>query len=414
VARLKDLRAYLDDRRRLVNDIEARLCALQAKYESFFAEVATAHDSELEQLIGHATGERSALPEWFTTELEAERVAVERELDEQVQGLEKQRAGLSDEAEAQRRHSAEDEAELRRQNVDLDAEEEALKARGVKLVAAIEDYNRRIKGLASGFGFFANLFRMRALQGERAALDLEQADVAARVDSLRARWVKVSTEYDLKEQARTSQWTKLETEAAAVSAKLEALAAARPRMVVRSAVERVLDRRRTAFRDPASGAPCPRCAVLNPPQAHFCHICAQRLTEDRPDLAGSLEEMAELNHHYRRFQEGMRACQEIIGLVRGLGSGVDAFTKSVDDMIASEDKYPLAKLKLEVPEASRAWGSNLELFRGQVSADYSLHPQELAATVQTLIQQVFTEDAIRAYFESMGEELSRQAKAQWE
>jgi len=413
MGRLKDVRAYLDDRRRVVAEVEARLCALQAKYESFFAEVCQAREAELVQLIGHATGAAAALPEWFVAELEAERRAVEADLDQQVARLGEQRANLAAQAEALRQESVAAEQELRQQNVALDREEEELKARSAALLARLDDYNRRIRGLGSGFGFFANLFRMRALQAERRLLDAEQADAAARIEGLRSRWAAVSVAHAAAEQERTTRWTGLETEAAAVAAKLEALAATRPQMVSRSAVERVLDRRRTAFRDPATGAPCPRCAVLNPPQAHFCHICAARATPDRPDLAGSVEEVAELNHHHRRFADGMKACQEIIGLLRGLGSGIEAFTKSVDDMIASEKKYPLPKLSIEVPEASRAWGTNLEIFRDQVSGDQSLHPQELAATVTGLLAQVFTADAIRAYFECMGAELTARAKEQW-
>ena len=178
-------------------------------------------------------------------------------------------------------------------------------------------------------------------------------------------------------------------------------------------MERVLDRRRTRFEAAADGQPCPRCQVANPDRAHFCHICAQRLTADRPDLAGSLEEVAELNHHFRRFQDGMRAGQEIIGLIRGIGSGIDALGESVDDMLASEKKYPLPKLEIDVPAQARAWGQHLESFRDLVGRDLSLHPQELVAAVSHVTTNVFTADAIQSYFEAIGEEMSRQAGVQW-
>lgn len=80
MGRLKDLKGYLDGRRRLVADVESRLCALQSKYESFFAEVARAREVELEQLIGHATGDQALLPEWLTAELLAEQAAAQGEL----------------------------------------------------------------------------------------------------------------------------------------------------------------------------------------------------------------------------------------------------------------------------------------------------------------------------------------------
>lgn len=413
MGRLKDLEAYLHDRRRLVEDLESRLCALQGKYESFFAEVARARNSELEQLIGHATGEQAVLPEWFTTELLAEQEQVEAELDGQIARLREARADLTGRAEALRLASAEAEADVRRRNLALDREEEDLKARSVELLGRIDDYNGRIRGLGSGFGFFAHLFQMRRLQRERLALDREQADVAARVEALRGQWARASAAHADAERERSRRWAELETEAAAAAAKLEALEATRAQMVTRSAVERVLDRRRTRFEAAADGAPCPRCGVANPERAHFCHTCAQRLTADRPDLAGSLEEVAELNHHFRRFQDGMRACQEIIGLVRGIGSGIAALGESVDDMLASEKKYPLPKLQIDLPPEARSWGENLERFRDVVARDLSLHPQDFAASVTQVTAGVFTADAIQGYFEAIGEEMSRQAGVQW-
>ncbi len=413
MGRLNEFKAYLDDRQRVVADIEARLCDVQAKYEVFFGEVTKAREAEIEQLVAFATGPRSELPEALAAELDAARAAVERDFDELLAKVEKQRAELAAEAEALRAASAADEAELRRANAELDAEEEALKVRSSRLLEDIASYNARIRELATGFGFFANFFRMRKLQAERVKLDTEQGDVAARIEALRKRWEEASHHHTVKEQGRQLKWTKLETEAAAAAVKGEALGAARPQMVVRSAVERVLESRRTELSAAGGGKPCPRCSVVNPVGAHFCHICAKRLTPDRPDLAGSIEEVAELNHHHARFSAGMKACQEIIALVRGIASGLEAFTKSVVDMIKSEKKHSLAKLEIDVPEVCREWGTDFERFRDLVTVEQSVHPTEFAATVESVVAHVFTEPAIKSYFETMGAELTAQADRQW-
>ena len=47
MGRLKDFLGYLNQRRSVVQQIEDHLCGLQAKYESFFGEVAQAHDGSL-------------------------------------------------------------------------------------------------------------------------------------------------------------------------------------------------------------------------------------------------------------------------------------------------------------------------------------------------------------------------------
>ena len=54
-----------------------------------------------------------------------------------------------------------------------------------------------------------------------------------------------------------------------------------------------------------------------------------------------------------------------------------------------------------------------DLVLAAVNEDLSLHPKELAAKLRAALKDVFTEDAIKGYFETMGEELSSQAKKQW-
>ena len=151
----------------------------------------------------------------------------------------------------------------------------------------------------------------------------------------------------------------------------------------------------------------------NPPPFHFCHICAHRLGDDREDFDGSLEEMAEISSHFDRFSSGMEACQEIIGLVRGMTSGVEAFTKSVADVQGSEDKYPLSKLQIDVPQGAREFGSQFDRLDDFASQDYSLHPALFADRFDQYFAAVLTETNIKAFFETMGEELTRQAEAQW-
>jgi len=414
MGRLQDFLSYLADRRAIVDQIEQRLCDLQAHYETFFAEVSKVRDAELGQLIEHTLSDRSCLPDWYNAAVDTQQVEVEKELDARLQTLVEERDRLEQEAEAERARSAAAEQEMRARNLELDTEEERLKQRNHKLLSEITTYNEQIRELGRGFGFFAGFFKMRRLARQRQALDREQADVAARIEGLRARWQAADQEHATAEAGRRSSWVELETRAGAASAKLDALREAWPSIVARSTVERVLEKR--ALKLPEGEAEerfCPRCSTLNPAANHFCHICAVRLGQDRPDFAGSVEEMAELNRHHRQFSEGMRACQEIIGLVRGLGSGIDAFTKSVEDVQASEKKYPLPKLNIDVPAASVEYGSNFDRFKAAVDQDLKLHPKVFADQVGALVHEAFTEEAIKTYFETMGQELSRQAEAQW-
>ncbi|MEN8163513.1 MAG: hypothetical protein ABFS37_05245 [Acidobacteriota bacterium] len=414
MGRLRDLRLYLDGRKEALGRAEAGLVALQEKFETFFAEIAGARESELRQLIRLTVADRSVLPGWYNAEVDQVATMVERELDEQFSELQAQRLEILQAAEAVRTTSGRAEKRIRGRNSRLDTEEEELKKRNASLLEAIEAYNRRIKALGTGFGFFLNLFKMRRLAEDKARLDREHGDIAARIEALRARWLLEEGRHVGREEERTTQWTDLEHEAATLSAKIEALEAKSSDILVRSTVERVVrDRRPEEEESEAGGAPCPRCRMTNPATHHFCHICALRLGDDREDFDGSLEEIGEINRHFERFSSGMEGCQEIIGLVRGMISGVEAFTKSVADVQASEDKYPLSKLEIDVPQASREFGAQFDRLADFADQDYSLHPALFADRFNQYFAEIFTETNIQAFFETMGEELSRQAEAQW-
>lgn len=414
MGRLRDLRRYLDGRKESLGRAEAELIVLQEKYETFFAEVMRLRESELGQLIQLTLADRSVLPDWYNEEVDSVADVVEKEIDDKLNALEDERVGLLNQAEATRLLSSTTLQEILGRNTRLDSEEEELKERNSILLGSIEAYNRRIANLGGGFGFFYNFFKMRGLAAEKARLDREHGDIAARIEALRARWIVEENVHAGEEEGFRSSWMDLESKAATLGAKIEALNAKKTEILVRSTVERVLSSQKPVLEDSGDGdVPCSRCRMPNSRSHHFCHICAQRLGNDRVDFDGSLEEMAEINRHFDRFSEGMEACQQIIGLVRGMKSGIEAFTESVADVQASEDKYPLSKLQIDVPQASQAFGLHFDRLADFSGQSYSLHPKLFADRFAEYFAEVFTEETIQAFFETMGDELTRQAESQW-
>lgn len=414
MGRLKDFHGYLEERRALLSEVEQHLCKLQEKYESHFSEITKVRDNEFKQLREIILTNRAKLPGDFNRALDENLKKQERQFDSKLADLKQERDQLQKKAEEKRKASAKAEKAVRRSNVNLDREEEALKARNQKLLTQIAEFNRRIKEMNKGFGFFTNLFKMRSLQKERKLIDQEQADIAARIDRLRQRWQEREARHHDKETKYRSEWVDLSTEAAAVQTKIEYLESSKTRIIQRSAMEGVLFDMQPALQEPKQGdPPCPRCKMPNPQSHRFCHICAIRLTKDRPDFKGSIGEIAEVNIHHARFSEGMQASQEIIGLVRGLKSGLDAFMKSVDDVMDSERRYPLPKLKISVPKKSKSYGKHFDGLKQIAAADLGLHPKAFAKKIQIMTSEIFTENRIKDYFETMGNELSRQADSQW-
>ncbi len=412
--RLSDFLDYIDGRIATVHDIWSALNELQSKYESFYAEVREAREREIEQLCGLVGTDRAGLPAALVADLEQARGEVERKLDEQLAQLESASTTLATEAEELRRKSSAAEKSVHAKNVDLDKKEEALKGLSARLLKRIEEYNGRIRELGTGFGFFRNFLSMRRLQAERVVLDEEQAGLAAQIEKLRSTWASREADHVESEGHRAAKWVELRSSVAGLRTKLDHLRETRSQVVLRSAVERAIEKRwPPSARAAADDPPCQRCKSRNPRSNHFCCICAARLGTDRPDAAGSLAEVAELNLHHKRFADGMRACQQIVALTGGILSGLRAFRKSIEGMVDSERRYPLPKLQIEVPAASVKYGRNFDVFLQTVKRDLSLHPLEFAQQVEKCLADAYTEEKIRGYFERMGEELSRQADGQW-
>jgi len=406
--------AYLDERTRLLVGVERRLCTLQEKYENHFAEIDKVREAELGQLAAIISSRRSELPGEFLEKLDREHRRQEQVFAEKLAALETACSRLRRQAEALRRKSLAAEKKLHRSNRELDDREEALKARQRELLDAIAEFNRRIRELAGGFGFFKNLPVLRRLQRQKQVLEEQQQDLAARIEQLRERWRRLSEKGAEAERRRRQRWLALSTEADARRAKLEYLEQQRLRIVDRSALEAVLFELEPPPRSPADGDPaCSRCGMKNPPGNHFCHVCALRLAGDRPDFQGSLEEVAELNHHHRRFSTGMRTCQELIGLVRGVISGLQAMSKSVSDMMDSQSRHNLGTLVLDVPRTCLDYGRVFDELERLLQVDQAWHPADFAARVEKLVEQRLGEKQLKNYFETMGRELGRQADLQW-
>jgi DNA repair exonuclease SbcCD ATPase subunit len=411
---LKGFLDYLLDRQKVLKKTEDHLCALASKYESFFAEIARVREAELIQLRDALRTGQGVPPE-LREALQKATAEESRGFDDKLEGLRQELRQVEEQAETLRRESLDHETRVRRANVRLDHDEEELKARSARLVREIDSHNATIRELGRGFGFFWNLFRTRAIQAERARLEREQADLLARIDAVRRLWHGAEGTFTTREEKRKAEWIEYRTRSAQLASQIEHLAGSRERVVERGALEKVLYERSPALPEPSpSDPPCSRCGQRNPAASHFCRICAQRLVPDRPDLLGSLDEIAEVNRHHQRFAAGIRASQEIIGLVRGIKSGLQNFMQSVSDMCESERRYKLARLKIDVPATSVEYGRHLDALLARVEGTQaSLHPVEFAREVHDMIEGTFTEGRIQTFFETMGQELSKQAGAQW-
>lgn len=411
---LTGFQSFVMDRRKVLEDVEARLCAVQSHYEDFFAQIGRIKESELDQLEALVQRRRSDLPTWLAGALQRVGPEVEAEVDARIQALAAERDEQRDTAENLREHSLQLEAEIHARNVSLDGREEDLKTRNEALLARVERYNRKIREMSGGFGFFYNILDVRKLRRERLELDREQADVAAHIENLRDRWRKAEAAYTESEDARRAAWQDARNLAAQIQTRLQWLTDSRERVVYRTTLERAMGDNPSPQPTARGGERvCPGCGYGNPDQGILCQACGARLGEDRADLEGSLAEIAAAVHVHDAFSAGMAASQQLIGLIRGLISGHEAFVESVQDMLDTQTRYPVSVLEIDVPDRSVAYAALFSELRDSLAEDRQEHPLDFAARAEDLLDGRLSEETISDYFEGMGEALSKAAEAQW-
>lgn len=411
---LTGFQSFVMGRRNVLAVVEERLCAVQTHYEDYFSQIGRIKESELDQLETLVQQRRGDLPTWLASALQRLGPEVEAEIDARIQALAADRDEQSETAENLRHHSLQLEQEVHERNVHLDGREEDLKTRNEALLARIDRYNRKIREMSGGFGFFYNLFDARKLRRERIELDREQADVAAHIENLRELWKRTETQHAESEEGRRQAWQDARNLAAQLQTRVQWLTDSRGRVVYRTTLERAMaDNPTPQPADRSGGRACPGCGYGNPDQGILCQACGARLGEDRQDLEGSLAEIAAAVQVHDTFSDGMAASQQLIGLVRGLISGHDAFAESVQDMIDTQTRHPVSVLEIEVPGASVAYAELFDQLRDSLGEDRHEHPLDFAARVEELLGERLSEETISDYFEGMGEALSEAADAQW-
>jgi hypothetical protein len=410
---LREFASYVTERSNVLDQILGRLRHAQAKYEAFFKEVCSVRESELQQLSAHIAAGRGHLPSNLDAELETAALLARDEFERKFNGQVGRCETILTDAESARQRALTIEPAAHRENLDLDGQEEALKARNQVLLGDITKFENSIRAASTGFGFLLQLPQLRRLQKAKHEIEQEQVDICAHIEVLRARWAARAPEVLREIENLEGEWTKQMKTASQIQARIEYLRNSRERIIGRSALELLLFQRAP---QPTSSvqqaAPCPRCGACSATSRFFCAVCAERLGPDRPDFEGSMGEIAELNLHHRQFSDAMRAGQELIALFSGIRSGLHSFKKSLSSMIATESKCPVSALHVQVPPSAVEFGRTFEQFLALYSDQRSLLPTEFVAREKEITQRL-NQTSIRQFFETMGSELSRSAKTQW-
>lgn len=139
--------------------------------------------------------------------------------------------------------------------------------------------------------------------------------------------------------------------------------------------------------------------------------------ESVPDCAdplrSALTEMVDLNRVKSEYEEGLRTVAEALGLLKGVAEGMERFRLSADKVLEEQEQYNLRALHVRLDDEVLRFHALWPQFRGQVKDEKMLgtHPAEFSRRVQGLLGGHLTEQAIAAMFERMGDALTQATRA---
>jgi hypothetical protein len=417
---LKGMLDFLKGSQKQLAEIEEKLGRIQTYFNDNFSNVNRIRMAEIEFLQNTFFSDPKQFPEEIRTLYKNKLNDEEAAFEKNLRDLEQKRADLEKQFIAADNDRLNYFKKVKDKNVDLDKREEDLKERVKNVEAEIAGYNRTIDELNTGLGFITNFLRMRKIEKQKEVLLEKRNSQIYEIEEIRKKWDDATWKYRAEEKDIIEKWNTSQTEMAMTTEKIENLKANREEIIKKAAFVSSLngltgseDFITNAVKIDRTGA-CPRCKSENRGNRFFCYYCGERFATDRPDVPGSLGEAGELNSVHANLLKGITGSVSILALVRGIGKGIAEFTRSVESVKASEDKYPLPKLKIDVPEFTRQLAGRITEMNPKIDVTFfNLHPLEFSSSFTEYTNKVFTDVNIEKFFTGMGDELNTTTKAQW-
>lgn len=309
-----------------------------------------------------------------------DRVQVERQLLlDRIAALNKELAETRQNSERLIAEGQKQIAYLREQNPVLDQQEEKLKARRTALQQQLDELDAQIKRMGCLTGYAAR----RRLQAERKQLAGNVASMDQGIRTVREKWKTLREQVQAGQLEMQTRWQTLSVEISQKQALLDDLSGnLEPRSRENGARNLLVE-----LREPPADAGSWR----------------DRLTP-----------LTELNKSVGNYVIGLTSVAEILGLLKGLGEGMDRFIRSVGTVYEEQTRYKLAELRLSIPDEVTAFHAYWPALQAMVKDEKYLgtHPLEFSQKVKEAVGLRLGTTQIQKMFEQMGAALTTATK-QW-
>ncbi len=385
----RQLLDYLDRQKEEIQKLIDELDEVQVAFNAQFDQFKARHDAALDRLTGQVYDGLDAISHQL-------RAAIEQQLAREREKIDERRRKVREEYLPQRQKAADDLlhrgqaeiARLRYLNPRLDQQEEEIKAQQAALEAQLAEQNDTIRQKSRGLGVvinFPSIFKADR-QRQRIIGKLETTHDSLR--TVRQKWETKRSETEQHQVELQEQWQLESIAVARLQSELDQLddETQREALAMRRAIRHVLDALKTP--SPSSDS----------------------------ELEAGLEEMVELNIQTDAYHEGLASVGGVIGLARGIQSGLDAIAKSVEGLQREQQMHSayLKPLDFELPARVEAFHHQWpELARRFVDEKtIGDNPADFSAAVEPLLAQDLAEARIEAMFDDLGAMIKR-ATARW-
>lgn len=375
---------YLDLQKQAIGAFVDQLDEVQVAFNAEFDGFKAWHDEALDRLVGQVAGKMG-------TANPALRALIEERLPEEVERIEERRTKLREEYLPQRRQVAAgllqqaqtEMATLRTLNPQLDEREESLKRQKAELEAALSELNDDIRRRSRGLGV------VRHFVGITRA-DRERHRILGKLETINESLYAVRTGWDKRHNAIAERQAELQERW-----QMESIAAAR----LKSELDQLDDDARR--QDLAQ-----RRAIR-----HVLDGIAEPLPGSDPDLDKGLMEMVQLNVETDAYHEGLASVGGLIGLARGVSSGLEAIVRSVEGLQREQQMHSayLKSLSFSLParveDFHKQWPALAQRFTDEEVI--GSHPIAFSGAVKPIVEGPLSQDSIEAMFRALGAMIER-------
>ncbi|MFO7698525.1 MAG: hypothetical protein R6X16_15425 [Anaerolineae bacterium] len=272
---------------------------------------------------------------------------------------------------------------LREENPQLDKREEFLKRKIITLQDSYtEAYQQLEKARAPFLGWLTNASAISRAKRQQALVKKEQAEAIEQLRQVRQNWLTAVQETSETQAKLREQWQQATIQTAEQQARYDYVRNNLAELASQNGIQRALDEMTEA-------------------------------PDMTDELGDKLRELAEHNAIRARYEEGLAATSESLGLLRGVNTGLDKFSDSVSKVLSEQKRYSLKQITIAVPRQvasiNQTWAALAKEARDEERVVAS--PLEFAAIARRYVIDRLTPTVIQRYFETMGEALNVATRA---